>query len=96
MTKQNGKILIVDDDEDILVAGKLLLKRHYGSVVTCNKPEHVPHLMAAHKFDAILLDMNSHYFSDINDNKRFQNAPKAHAEYKLCGWPAASLMSLKG
>ncbi len=58
MTKQNGKILIVDDDEDILVASKLLLKRHYGSVVTCNKPAHVPQLMAAHKFDAILLDMN--------------------------------------
>jgi DNA-binding NtrC family response regulator len=58
MTNLSGKILIVDDDEDILVAGKLLLKRHYKNVVTCNKPDHVPKLMAEHSFDAILLDMN--------------------------------------
>lgn len=58
MAGKDGKILIVDDDEDILVAGKLLLKRHYGTVVTCNKPEHIEELMAAHDFDAILLDMN--------------------------------------
>jgi len=55
---KDGKILIVDDDEDILIAGKLLLKRHYKTVVTCNRPEHVPSLMADQQFDAILLDMN--------------------------------------
>jgi len=54
----DGKILIVDDDEDILIAGKLLLKRHYKTVVTCNRPDHVPQLMAHQSFDAILLDMN--------------------------------------
>lgn len=51
-------VLIVDDDEDILVAGKLLLKRHFSEVVTCNRPEHIPLVMADHDFDAILLDMN--------------------------------------
>jgi len=55
---KDGKILIVDDDEDILIAGKLLLKRHYKTVVTCNRPEHVPELMASQQFDAVLLDMN--------------------------------------
>jgi len=54
----DGKILIVDDDEDILIAGKLLLKRHYKTVVTCNRPDHIPELMADQVFDAILLDMN--------------------------------------
>ena len=54
----NSKILIVDDDEDILVAGKLLLKRHYGTVITCSKPDDIPVLLADHAFDAILLDMN--------------------------------------
>lgn len=58
MAEKEGRILIVDDDEDILVAGKLLLKRHYGTIVTCNKPELVPELMAENSFDAILLDMN--------------------------------------
>ena len=56
--KQDGVILIVDDDEDILVAGKLLLKRHFSSVQICNQPENIPRLLSEQKFDAILLDMN--------------------------------------
>ncbi|WNC67492.1 sigma-54 dependent transcriptional regulator [Thalassotalea nanhaiensis] len=56
--KQDGVILIVDDDEDILVAGKLLLKRHFSSVQICNQPENIPRLLSGQKFDAILLDMN--------------------------------------
>jgi DNA-binding NtrC family response regulator len=55
---KDGKILVVDDDEDILIASKLLLKRHYKTVVTCNRPEHIPTMMADHVFDAVLLDMN--------------------------------------
>lgn len=58
MTKEKNRILIVDDDEDILVAGKLLLKRHFDFVATANKPEHIPQLLAETTFDAILLDMN--------------------------------------
>jgi DNA-binding NtrC family response regulator len=58
MAKKTGKILIVDDDEDILIAGKLLLKRHYEKVLTCNQPHLIPVLMADHDFDIILLDMN--------------------------------------
>jgi DNA-binding NtrC family response regulator len=52
------KILIVDDDDDILTAGKLLLKRVFGYVQTTNDPEQIPALLAANSFDAILLDMN--------------------------------------
>lgn len=52
------RLLIVDDDEDILVAGKLLLKRHFSSVSICNQPQEIPRLMAAQNFDAVLLDMN--------------------------------------
>ena len=58
MAGKNGTVLIVDDDEDILVAARLLLKRHFGEVVTCNRPERIDELMATHDFDAILLDMN--------------------------------------
>ncbi|MCJ9428012.1 sigma-54-dependent transcriptional regulator [Kordiimonas marina] len=58
MATKDGKILIVDDDDDILTAGKLLLKRHYDKVITCNKPEFIPEMLANHSFDAILLDMN--------------------------------------
>lgn len=58
MLQQTGSILIVDDDEDILVAVKLLLKRHFDTVITCSNPDDIPVLMKAHVFDAILLDMN--------------------------------------
>ena len=39
------RILIVDDDADVLVAAKLLLKRHFGNVVTANRPAHIPALL---------------------------------------------------
>ncbi len=55
---QAANILIVDDDEDILTAGRLLLRRSVGDVVTCRRPEEVPELLAANDFDAIMLDMN--------------------------------------
>lgn len=51
-------ILIVDDDEDILTAGKLLLKRHFDQVEICSDPTRIPELLRAQHFAAILLDMN--------------------------------------
>jgi DNA-binding NtrC family response regulator len=53
-----GKILIVDDDQDILTAGKLLLKRHFSQVMICNSPQNIPKLMSDNRFDAVMLDMN--------------------------------------
>ena len=58
MTDKTRSILIVDDDEDILTAGKLLLKRQFGHVQTCSDPAQIPSLLSANRFDAILLDMN--------------------------------------
>ena len=53
-----GAILIVDDDEDILVAGRLLLKRHYARVDVCADPSELPRRLGEARYDAILLDMN--------------------------------------
>lgn len=53
-----GSILIVDDDEDILTAGRLLLRRHFAEVVTCSEPSQIPELLKNHGFNAVLLDMN--------------------------------------
>ena len=53
-----AKILIVDDDEDILTAGRLLLRRNFGDVVGCRRPEEIPDLLQEHDFDAVMLDMN--------------------------------------
>ena len=53
-----GNILIVDDDEDILTAGRLMLRRHFASIDTCRDPTQIPALLEEQSYDAILLDMN--------------------------------------
>jgi DNA-binding NtrC family response regulator len=53
-----GTILLVDDDEDIRTAGRLLLKRSVGAVVTAERPEAIPQLLAEQPFDVVILDMN--------------------------------------
>lgn len=53
-----ANILIVDDDQDILLAGRMLLGRQFGHVVTCGRPEQIPSFIESHQFDAIMLDMN--------------------------------------
>ena len=55
---KTGHILIVDDDLDILTAGRLLLRRQFDRVTTCSNPEQVPDLLANNDVDVVLLDMN--------------------------------------
>ncbi|MFT6271049.1 MAG: DNA-binding NtrC family response regulator [Alphaproteobacteria bacterium] len=52
------RILIIDDDEDILIAGKLLLRRNGFDVVTSHQPEQIPALIKSTSFQVIMLDMN--------------------------------------
>jgi len=59
MTSQkNGKILAIDDNEDILFSLKLLLKQHVELIHTESDPELIPKLMKQESYDVILLDMN--------------------------------------
>ena len=55
---KSGNILIVDDDEDILTAGRMLLRRQFADVITCSQPAAIPELLQQHDFDVVLLDMN--------------------------------------
>jgi DNA-binding NtrC family response regulator len=55
---EKTNILIIDDDEDILSACRVLLKKHFDLVVTCQDPHRIPSLMAEREFHAIMLDMN--------------------------------------
>ena len=57
MTKK-GKILAVDDNEDILFSLRLLLRSHVEKIVTTNNASDIPELMKNELFDVILLDMN--------------------------------------
>lgn len=58
MDKLDAKILIVDDDQDVLLAAKLFLKQHINIVHTETNPENIPALLANETYDLILLDMN--------------------------------------
>jgi two-component system response regulator HydG len=54
----NGRILVVDDNEDILHAARLLLKRQFASVQTLSDPTQLGALVRRGGFDVLLLDMN--------------------------------------
>lgn len=58
MSKIEAKVLIVDDDEDVLLAAKLFLKQHFNIVHTEKNPEQLPSLLKIESYDIILLDMN--------------------------------------
>ncbi len=61
MLKENiktGKILIVDDNEDLLRAARMFLKRHFLQVDVEKNPESIPNLLNNESYDVILLDMN--------------------------------------
>ena len=58
MLLHNSKILIVDDDEDVLVALRLLFKSKVKEVVVNKNPNSIQSLMQAHNFDVVILDMN--------------------------------------
>jgi DNA-binding NtrC family response regulator len=58
MEQKQGKILIVDDNEDLLKAARMHLKRHFAQVDIEKNPEAIPALMGNEDYDVILLDMN--------------------------------------
>jgi len=67
MEKELGKILIIDDDEDVLFAAKMLLKKHAQEVIIEKNPKKIPFLMNNGTYDVILLDMN--FSKDITSGK---------------------------
>ena len=58
MNEKYGKILAVDDNEDILFSLKLLLKNHVELIHIEKNPDRIPELMQKENYDVILLDMN--------------------------------------
>jgi len=56
--QKHGKILIVDDNEDLLKAAKIFLKRNFSQVDTETNPDLLPILIVNEQYDVIMLDMN--------------------------------------
>lgn len=67
MEKELGKILIIDDDEDVLLAAKMLLRKHAENVIIEKNPKKIPFLLNNDTYDVILLDMN--FSKDITSGK---------------------------
>ena len=58
MKKTQAKIVVIDDQEDILFAAKMLLKKHFEIIYTLNNPKNVIKILAENAIDVVLLDMN--------------------------------------
>jgi two-component system response regulator HydG len=56
--KKKEKILLVDDDEDVLFTARTLLKNEYFEISTLDTPAMLPEIINNSDFDIIVLDMN--------------------------------------
>lgn len=55
---KNSKILIVDDDKQVLKTLEFLLETEFENVTAINNPNLLPSLLRSENFDVVLLDMN--------------------------------------
>jgi len=55
---KKGKILIVDDNEELLIALRLFLSEHFSVIDTIKNPNLIPDYLRKKTYDLILLDMN--------------------------------------
>ncbi len=82
MVEPIGKILVIDDNEDILFALKLLLKPYVETIDTINSPDKILETMARKDYDVLLLDMN--FTKDaISGKEGFDWLEKIHDNYPL-------------
>lgn len=58
MSKRDGTILIIDDDEDVLVTARMILRGHYQTVKTESSPKALESNLRNYQPDVIILDMN--------------------------------------
>lgn len=58
MSLKKARILVIDDDTDVLTAVRLLVRTEVKEVVTEKNPEQLPSLLTKNDFDLVLLDMN--------------------------------------
>jgi two-component system, NtrC family, response regulator HydG len=67
MDKLKGKVLAIDDNEDILFALKLFLKPHVDKITAISGPERILDILKVEDYDVILLDMN--YTTDASSGQ---------------------------
>jgi len=58
MQKPEGKVLIVDDNKEVLSTLKLFLQYEFEEVITIKNPIRIPEIFRTYDIDVVLLDMN--------------------------------------
>jgi len=58
MKKTQGSILIIDDNQEALIALDMYLSKHFTHIQTERNPNLIPNLARTNDFDIIILDMN--------------------------------------
>ncbi|MEK6450885.1 MULTISPECIES: sigma-54-dependent transcriptional regulator [Myroides] len=58
MRKIIANILVLDDNSEILIAAKMLLKRHFETVNTNTNPKKIIEYLGENSVDVVILDMN--------------------------------------
>jgi len=56
--KITGNILIVDDNEEVLIALEMYLSKHFSNVIALKNPNAIPGILGRQRIDVIILDMN--------------------------------------
>ncbi len=87
-----GKILIVDDNEDVLFALNLLLEPYTEKIKVATTPDRIEHFMTTFQPDLILLDMNfsrdaisgQEGFESLEANIENRSASDCHLYDCLC------------
>lgn len=62
-----SKILIIDDDRDVLESARMFLKQQFATVRIESEPTRIPQLLSEQEYDVILLDMN--FSKGVNDGE---------------------------
>jgi DNA-binding NtrC family response regulator len=58
MAKVKAKILVIDDDRDVLYTAHMVLKQQFTEVITLDNPADIPKLIENGNIDVVVLDMN--------------------------------------
>jgi len=58
MAKTDAKILVIDDDRDVLTTAQMVLKHQFTDILILDNPNEIPNLIKKGNIDVVLLDMN--------------------------------------
>lgn len=61
MSKVEGKILVLDDDQGVLFTANMILKQYFKTVIIEKDPAKLDFHLNQHEYDVIVLDMNFSY-----------------------------------